>query len=143
MVISPCNLAFAFGGSFTEGSIVSVIDDSDSVGWAAAAVIRAAGFHVLVFLSASEFIQSGQMACTACLVVNAQLTGMSGLQLQSHLASAGRYIPMIFIIASADEKAKALAFSLGAVNVLDKQSGDKALLKQVTSILKTKEPMRE
>ena len=127
----------------TEGSIVSVIDDSNSVGWAAAAVIRAAGFHVLVFLSAGEFIQSGQLACTACLVVNAQLTGMTGLELQSHLASAGRHIPMIFIIAPADEKAKALAFRLGAVNVLDKQSGDKALLKQVSSILKLKEPMSD
>lgn len=127
----------------TEGSIVSVIDDGDSVGWAAATVIRSAGFHVLVFLSAGEFIQSGQMACTACLVVNAQLTGMSGLELQSHLASAGRHIPMVFIIAPADENARALAFRLGAVNVLDKQTGDKALLKQVCSILKIKEPMRD
>jgi len=122
-----------------ESPIVSVIDDNDSVGWAAATVIRSAGFRVSVFLSAGEFIQSGQMACTACLVVNAQLAGMSGLQLQSHLASAGRHIPIVFIIAPADEKARALAFELGAVNVLDKRSGDKALLKEVWSILKPKD----
>jgi FixJ family two-component response regulator len=78
------------------------------------------------------------MPGTACLVVDAQLTGMSGLQLQSHLAAAGRYIPMVFIVAHADERARALALELGAVNILDKPSGDKALLKQVRSILEPK-----
>jgi FixJ family two-component response regulator len=122
----------------TENPLVSVIDDSDLVGWAVAGVIGSAGFRVLVFPSAEKFILSGQMACTACLVINAQLKGMSGLQLQSHLAAAGRHIPIVFTIAPVDDKARALAFELGAVNVLDKRSGDKALLKEVCSILKTK-----
>jgi CheY-like chemotaxis protein len=82
--------------------LVSIIDDNDSVGWAVAGVIGSAGCSVLVFPSAEEFIQSDQMPNTACLVVDAQLPGMSGLQLQSHLAAAGRHIPIIFIAASAD-----------------------------------------
>jgi len=120
----------------TENPLVSVIDDSDLVGWAVARVIGSAGFRVLVFPSAEKFILSDQMACTACLVVNAQLTGMSGLQLQSHLAAAGRHIPIVFTIAPSDAKARTLALELGAVDVLDKRSGDKALLKEVFSILK-------
>jgi FixJ family two-component response regulator len=76
------------------------------------------------------------MPNTACLVVDAQLPGMSGLQLQSHLAAAGRHIPIIFITASADNGTRALARELGAVNVLDKASGDKALLKEIRLILK-------
>ena len=122
----------------TENPLVSVIDESDLAGCAVAGVIGSAGFRVLVFPSAEKFILSGQMACTACLVVNAQLTGMSGLQLQSHLAAAGRYIPMVFTIAPTNAKARALALELGAVNVLDKRSGDKALLREVCSVLKTK-----
>jgi two-component system, LuxR family, response regulator FixJ len=78
------------------------------------------------------------MARTACLVVDVQLAGMSGPQLQSHLAAAGRHIPMVYIAASADERARVLAFELGAVNVLDKPSGDQALLKEICLILRPK-----
>ncbi len=116
--------------------LVSIIDDNDSVGWAVAGVIGSAGCSVLVFPSAEEFIQSDQMPNTACLVVDAQLPGMSGLQLQSHLAAAGRHIPIIFIAASADNGTRALERELGAVNVLDKASGDKALLKEIRLVLK-------
>lgn len=119
-----------------EVPLVSVIDDSDSVGWAVATVIGSAGFRVQVFRSAEEFLQSDQMPCTACLIVEAQLPGMSGLQLQSHLASAGRHIPIIFIAAYSHQRDRKLAFELGAVSLLDKRSGDRALLKAVRLILK-------
>jgi len=122
----------------TEEPLVTVIDGNDLVGWAVATVIGSAGFRILVFPSAEEFILSGQMARTACLVVDVQLAGMSGPQLQSHLAAAGRYIPMVYIAASADERARVLAFELGAVNVLDKPSGDQALLKEICLILRPK-----
>jgi FixJ family two-component response regulator len=111
--------------------LVAIIDDNDSVGWAVAGIVGSEGFGVLVFPSAETFLHSLQMSDTACLIVNVQLPGMSGLQLQTHLAAAGRHIPIIFIAASQDEKARALARELGAVNVLDKASGDQALLKEI------------
>ena len=92
----------------TKIPVVSVIAYSGSGGEAVAAVILKAGFDVKVFPSAEKFIQSEEMACTKCLVIDVQLPGMSGLQLQSHLASAGRHIPIIFVTTSADEKARAL-----------------------------------
>ena len=116
--------------------LVSIIDDNDSVGWTVATLIGSAGFEALVFPSAQEFILSDRMYCTACLIVDAQLTGMSGLQLQSHLAAAGRHIPIIFINASADVAARSRASQLGALNVLDKPSSNEALLKEVRLILK-------
>jgi FixJ family two-component response regulator len=73
------------------------------------------------------------MPRTACLIVDVKLPGMSGLQLQSHLASAGRHIPIIFITASADNGTRALARELGAINVLD-PPGDKALLNLLKEI---------
>ena len=120
-----------------EIPLVSVIDDSHSLRREVATVIRSAGFAVEVFASAEEFVRSNQMPSTACLVINAQQRGMSGLQLQSHLASAGRHIPIIFITAAADQKARTQASELGAVNILDKPSGEKALLKEICLVLKS------
>ncbi len=119
--------------------LIAIVDDNDSVGWAVAGIVGSAGFGVLVFPSAEAFLRSPQMASTACLIVNVQLPGMSGLQLQSHLAAAGRHIPIIFITASQDEKARALAHELGAVNILNKPSGDQTLLKEIRSILKPRD----
>ncbi len=119
--------------------LISIIDDNDSVGWAVAGMVGSAGFRVSVFPSAEHFIRSDQMPCTACLIVDVQLPGMSGLQLQSHLAAAGRHIPIIFITSSEDERSRALARQLGALNVLGKPSGDQTLLKQIRLILKPRD----
>jgi FixJ family two-component response regulator len=118
--------------------LVAVIEADASVAWAVAKVIRSAGFSEEVFASAEQFVRSNQ-AHTKCLVVDVQLPGMSGLQLQSHLASAGRHIPIIFINARADERACALAFELGAVEVADKASGYNTLLKEIGWMLKPRD----
>ena len=119
-----------------ENPLVSIVGDNDSVGWAVARVIGGAGFRVLVFPSAEEFIVSGQVDCTACLVVDLYLPGMGGLRLQSHLVASGRHIPVVFIFSRADEKARERGLELGAVDVLDRPSGDEVLLKKIRAILK-------
>jgi FixJ family two-component response regulator len=123
----------------SKAPLISIIDDNDAVGWAVAGIVGAAGFRVLVFPSGEAFLHSLQMADTACLIVDVQLPGMSGLQLQSHLAAAGRHIPIIFITASGDERARVLANELGAVNVLDKSSGGQTLLKEIRLTLKPRD----
>ena len=75
------------GGGLLEVSLVSVIEHSESVRWAVARTVRSAGFGVEVFASAEEFILSDQVPRTSCLILDVQLPGMSGLQLQSHLAA--------------------------------------------------------
>jgi FixJ family two-component response regulator len=123
-------------GNPTETPLVSIIDDDDSKGWAAAVLVGSAGLRVLVFQSVEDFILSGQLPHTACLVVDAHLPGMSGSQLQNHLAASGRYIPMVFTSAAADEVTRARARELGAMSVIDKPSGGKSLLDEVRLILK-------
>ena len=132
-------LTWIVGGGLSKVPLVSIIDGNESVAWAVAGIVGSAGFGVSVFTSAEQFIRSDQMSCTACLIADVQLPGMSGLQLQSHLAAAGRHVPIIFITTSEDEKARALAHELGAVNVLDKPSGDHALLKEIRLILKPRD----
>ncbi len=123
----------------SKAPLISIIDGNESVGWAVAGIVGSAGFSVLVFPSAEQFIRSHEMLSTACLIVDVQLPGMSGLQLQSHLAAAGRHIPIIFITASEDERARALARELGALNILNKPSGDQTLLKEIGSILELRD----
>jgi FixJ family two-component response regulator len=64
---------------------------------------------------------------------------MGGLQLQSHLASSGRHIPIVFITTSTDAEARARALEVGAVDFLRKPSGEEALLKEVRSTLRLKD----
>jgi FixJ family two-component response regulator len=120
-----------------EIPVVSVIDDSYSVRREVATVIGSAGYRTEIFGSAEEFIRSDQVSGTACLVLGVQLRGMSGLQLQSHLASHGRHIPIIFIAASAAHKDRELAHQLGAVSLQDKPSGARDLLKAIRLTLKS------
>ena len=138
LVPFPMYFDMSVGDGLIDNPQVSVIHGDGVVGWNVARTVRSAGFAVEVFASAEAFISSDQMPRTACLVVDVQLAGMSGLHLQSHLAAAGRHIPMVFIVSPADAKARALGLELGAVNVLNKPLGDKALLKEVCSILKPK-----
>jgi FixJ family two-component response regulator len=125
-------------GGLTENQLVSILHNNESVSWGVAGLIRSAGFSVWVFQSAEEFLSSGQMPRTACLVIDALLPGMGGLQLQSHLAAAGRHIPMVFIVALSNETARTDALKLGAVNVLE-PLGKEALLKEIRRILKPPE----
>lgn len=119
-----------------KNAVVAVIEAGHSGSWTVARIIRAAGFAVEVFASAEQFIRSTHMAGAACLVLDVQAPGMSGLQLQSHLAAAGRHIPIIFVITgSADERSRALALQSGAVNFQDQKAGERALLKEIRSLL--------
>jgi FixJ family two-component response regulator len=121
---------------------VSVINGAEAIRAAVARCIGSwvgsCGFAVEVFSSAEEFLSSKRLDDTACLIVDAHMRGMCGLQLQSHLASSGRYIPVIFIItiASLDETARARALEVGAVDFFRKPSGEEALRNELRSVLR-------
>jgi CheY-like chemotaxis protein len=67
------------------------------------------GLAVETFASADDFLASGRIAATACLVLDVHMPGLSGLELQSRLICSEHHIPIIFISAFADEAARALA----------------------------------
>jgi FixJ family two-component response regulator len=116
--------------------VLAVLDDDASVRQAMGRLIRSFGFTVMVFASAEEFLRFGSLQDTSCLVLDVHMPGMSGLQLQSHLAAAGYRIPIIFITAYPDERTRARALEAGAVDFLHKPFGDEALLSGIRSALK-------
>jgi FixJ family two-component response regulator len=115
-------------GTVPTNSTVSVVDDDASVRQALRGLLKSAGFHAEVFASAEEFLNSGRLSQTACLVLDVRMPGMTGLELQEQLIASGSSVPIIFITAHGDEDARTRALELGAIDVLQKPFGDDALL---------------
>src|SRR5258708_6839561 len=86
--------------------LISVVDDDRSMSRMLYRVITAAGLDVASFASAEEFLDSGALSDSACLILDMNLPGISGIELQQHLNASGLEIPIIFISAQADGPAK-------------------------------------
>lgn len=103
-----------------SAQIVSIVDDDEAVRLATASLVRSLGRRTRLFASAEDFLRSGHIAETACLISDVRMPGMSGVAMQDRILALGYAVPMIFITAfpATDLKAKALAN--GALAVLDK-----------------------
>jgi len=110
---------------------VAVVDDDASLREALKALLRAAGFRVDVFGSAEEFLGPRRAADTACLVLDVQMPGMSGLELQERVVASGSAVPIVFMTAHADANVRARALASGAVQFLEKPFDDEALLEAI------------
>jgi FixJ family two-component response regulator len=116
---------------------VAVIVDDESVRRSLERVVTSLGwFQVEHFASAEEFIVSDRIRDAACLILDAHMKGMGGLELQSHLASAGRHIPIIFITASTDERTRAQALRAGALDFLQKPVGEQVFIRELLAALR-------
>jgi FixJ family two-component response regulator len=82
-----------------------------------------------------KFIIRGGASQTACLVVDVELSELEYLELQSHLAAA---LPIIFVIASADEETRARAMRAGAFDFQQKPDGERDFLVALLSKLKSR-----
>ena len=122
----------------SNSSLISIVDDDDSVRESLSGLIRSVGFGVMVFASAEEFLNSNHLSDTNCLILDVRMPGMNGLELQRRLAASHRSIPVIFITAHGDEEARVRALNGGAVEYLLKPFSEEALLKAIDTALKSK-----
>jgi FixJ family two-component response regulator len=116
-------------------SIISVVDDDDSVRESLQGLIRAFGFAVEVFASAEEFLNSDQLLNTRCLILDVRMPGMNGIELQRRLVDSHCEIPVVFITAHGDETARSQALKDGAVDYLFKPFSEEALLNAIHAAL--------
>jgi FixJ family two-component response regulator len=112
-------------------NLISVIDDDESVRRTTTRLIESFGFRGAAFESAENFLDSGHLNDTSCLIVDVQMPGMNGLQLQSQLAAAGCSIPIIFITAHNDKESRRRAMQAGAIAFLGKPFSDEQLLQGI------------
>jgi FixJ family two-component response regulator len=112
---------------------ISIVDDDASIREALKSLMRSVRFSVDAFGSAEEFLASERVNNTACLILDVYLPGMNGFELQSHMRTEGRAIPIIFITAHSDENSRQRALKGGAVDFLSKPVRREALLKAIRS----------
>jgi FixJ family two-component response regulator len=119
--------------------IVMIVDDDESIRRAARRLIKSYGFPVETFASAEDFLSSGRLHETACLVLDVQMSGLNGLELQSRLITDGHQVPIIFITAFNDENARAQALKAGALGYLVEPFEEADLLTAINVALRRQE----
>jgi FixJ family two-component response regulator len=115
---------------------VAVVEDDASIREATKHLLRLLGYATASFASAEDFLKSGRMGDTACLITDVHLPGMSGVELQSRLIVEGRRIPVIFVTAFPEEAIRARVLNDGAVAYLSKPLQEEDLITCLDQALK-------
>jgi FixJ family two-component response regulator len=103
--------------------------------------IQAAGFDVAVFNSAEEFLDSGNVSDSKCIVLDVDLPGMNGIELQQHLNQSGTDISIIFMSGYADELMKKRALEAGAVGFFSKPLSISTLVATIRTLQQQLNPI--
>jgi FixJ family two-component response regulator len=120
----------------TMPSLVSVVDDDESVRESLPDLLRQFGFAVRAFSSAEEFLASDCISRTSCLILDVAMPSMSGPDLQRELTHRRQEIPIVFITAHGGEAVRPRLLEEGAVACLFKPFSDTALLEAVNAALR-------
>ena len=115
---------------------VVVIEDDESVRKATKHLLRLLGYATASFASAEDFLRSGLVRDTACLITDVRLPGMSGVELQSRLILDGHCIPTIFVTSFFDEGIRTRVLGNGAFGYLSKPFQEENLIACLDQILK-------
>jgi FixJ family two-component response regulator len=100
--------------------VISIVDDDETVRETTTDLLTAMGFAAVAFSSAADFLNSGQLHNTSCLVADVQMVGMNGLELHSRLVGSGNAIPTILITAYPNDKDQVRALQAGVTCYLAK-----------------------
>jgi FixJ family two-component response regulator len=100
--------------------VIAIVEDDASMRKAVERLLNAYGFATETFASAEAFLNRDPLCDPACLVLDVQLNGMSGLQLWAHLQASGCSVPVIFITALDNEYIEAAAKRAGCLAYLHK-----------------------
>jgi len=119
----------------TLDSTVFVIDDDASVRKSLSRLLRSAGYTTETFASAEEFLGREHFNGIGCLLLDVQMPGLSGMDLQKDLNKADYHMPIIFITGHGDIPMSVEAMKKGAVDFLTKPFDDKELLQAVDSAI--------
>jgi FixJ family two-component response regulator len=111
--------------------VVYVVDSDASVRHALGSLISSVRLQVKVFGTARKFLRWQRPDAPSCLILDVRLTDLNGLDLQSQLADAKIYIPIIFVTAHADVSMSVRAMKAGAVDFLTKPYRDQDVLEAI------------
>ena len=116
--------------------IISVVDDDESIRDSLPDLLKLFGFTAQTFSSAEEFLVSGRIGETTCLILDIAMPGMSGPDLQRELKVRQIEIPIIFMTAGRDDTVRSRLLKEGAVECLFKPFSDSDLLDALNAALR-------
>ena len=120
--------------------MISIVDDDRSLREATKGLVRSFGYGADAFASAEEFLQSDRLNDTSCLILDVNMPGLSGIELQKQLIAQGNRMPIIFITAVPEETTRAKALKAGAVGFLSKPFREEWLINHLDVALKRDKP---
>ena len=118
--------------------MISIVDDDRSLREATKGLVRSFGYGADTFASAEEFLQSDRVNDTSCLILDVNMPGLSGIELQRQLIEQGNRMPIIFITAIPEETTRAKALDAGAVGFLSKPFREEWLIDRLDVALNRK-----
>ena len=124
------------------GALVYVVDDDASAREGVAGLIRSAGLRAKTFASGEEFLAAPRPKMPSCLVLDVNLPGVSGLDLQQELAKSDVHVPIIFLTGHGDIPMTVRAVKAGAANFLTKPFDDEELLNIVRQCISSDQETR-
>jgi FixJ family two-component response regulator len=127
----------------TAAPVIHIVDDDMSVRTAVGRVLRAAGYQVSLYESASYLLDHLPAAERGCILLDVQMPGLNGPQLQEVLSKMGFELPIIFLTGHGDIPASVRAIKAGAEDFLSKPVPKKVLLEAVQRALKHYDGMHE
>jgi FixJ family two-component response regulator len=122
---------------------VFVVDDDEAVQKSLRLLMKSVGLECEVYGSAKEFLESYDPERSGCLVLDIRMPGMSGVELQERLTSAGAALPIIFITGHGDVDLAVRTLHAGAVDFIQKPFKDQALLDRIHEALEKDVERRE
>jgi FixJ family two-component response regulator len=115
--------------------LIAIVDDEEAMQDSLRDLMEAAGLVARCFGTAEEFLESDLHRKAACLIVDIRMPKMSGLQLQARLKEEGSNVPIIFITAHGDARARIQAMRQGAVEFFVKPFDHQLLLRRIRTAL--------
>ena len=119
--------------------VIAIVDDDESVCRAIRRLVRSLGMQADTFTSGQEFVEmldGVPWVHVDCVVLDLQMPGMTGLEVQERLARSGHLLPVIFITAHDEVGMRERALAAGAVAFIRKPFNDELLIKTLDVVLK-------
>ena len=114
-----------------------LIDDDESVRKSVTRLLRVAGYPVVAYCSADEFLETSRRAEDGCILLDLQMPGLSGEGFLDRLRTMKEALPVVVITGHGDEEIKADLFEKGAVAFLTKPFDDQELIDAIEMALVT------
>jgi FixJ family two-component response regulator len=111
--------------------VIAVVDDEQSVRQGLQRLMRSIGWKVKTFASAQEFLAHARNEAPSCVVLDLQLPGLSGLDLQKQMAEVGLATPIVFLTGHGDIPASVQAMKAGAIEFLTKPVDEDNLVRAI------------